>query len=201
MGTARLLVHPLDVGHSLRDKAYHAVKQATVAMNIYATREELRLDERQLTPDPGVSRTPGREAIPRLEPEGFVRAIQRRGGFVVCKSKRAILAMIRVWAALERADDWIERSVIAHKHLIEALQRRETEQAERLARRHTLGWAAPIERHWEFKDTEFAQGRPAGNAREDGRRAAGAGAARDSSHPGVNRSIHPVPSIQVEEAL
>ena len=36
-----------------------------------------------------------------LEQEGFVRTLPRRGVFVVRKTKREIVEMIQVWAALE----------------------------------------------------------------------------------------------------
>ena len=70
-------------------------------MDIYDSRAELRLDERRLSQDLGVSRTPIREAMTRLEQEGFVRSIPRRGVFVVRKTKQEMLEMIQVWAALE----------------------------------------------------------------------------------------------------
>ena len=49
----------------------------------------------------GVSRTPVREAISRLEQEGIVENIARRGAFVVRKNKEEILDIVDVWAALE----------------------------------------------------------------------------------------------------
>src|SRR3546814_2377120 len=70
-------------------------------MDIYGQAGEVRLDERQLSEDLGVSRTPIREALTILELEGFVRAVPRRGIFVVRKSKAEIIDMITVWAALE----------------------------------------------------------------------------------------------------
>ena len=99
--TARLEVQPVEVNFSLKDRVYTSLKQAIMSMDIYGAREELRLDERQLSMDLGVSRTPIREAMTRLEQEGFVRVRQRRGVFVVRKTKREILEMITVWAALE----------------------------------------------------------------------------------------------------
>ncbi|MGA8770613.1 MAG: GntR family transcriptional regulator [Rhodomicrobium sp.] len=70
-------------------------------MDIYGQIEPIRLDERQLSQKLGVSRTPIREALTLLEQEGFVRAVPRRGIYVVRKSKKEICEMIVVWAALE----------------------------------------------------------------------------------------------------
>ena len=100
-GIARLDIQPLEDTFTLRDRVYRALRQAIISMNIYASPEEQRLDERQISSDLGVSRTPIREAITRLEQEGFVRVVQRRGVFVVRKSKKEVIEMITVWAALE----------------------------------------------------------------------------------------------------
>jgi DNA-binding GntR family transcriptional regulator len=81
--------------------AYERLKKAITEMDIYDHPREIRLDERQLSLDLAVSRTPVREAITLLEQEGFVRSVPRRGVFVVKKTKREILEMITVWAALE----------------------------------------------------------------------------------------------------
>jgi DNA-binding GntR family transcriptional regulator len=70
-------------------------------MNIYAPDAQLRLDERQLSEQLGISRTPLREALVRLEQEGLVNIIPRRGIFIVRKTKQEILELIIVWAALE----------------------------------------------------------------------------------------------------
>jgi DNA-binding GntR family transcriptional regulator len=70
-------------------------------MDIYSGKEPIRLDERALGEQLGVSRTPVREAISRLEQEGIVENIARRGAFVVRKSKQEILDIVDVWAALE----------------------------------------------------------------------------------------------------
>src|SRR6202451_2028330 len=86
---------------SLRDQAYARLKNSIAATDIYDPTQELRLDERQLTTALGVSRTPIREALSLLEQEGFIRTVPRRGIFIIRKSKREMIEMIQVWAALE----------------------------------------------------------------------------------------------------
>jgi DNA-binding GntR family transcriptional regulator len=97
----KLNIVPIEASASLRTRAYDALKKAITEMEIYGRLEDIRLDERQLSQDLGVSRTPIREALTLLEQEGFVRAVPRRGIFVVRKSKREIIEMIQAWAALE----------------------------------------------------------------------------------------------------
>jgi DNA-binding GntR family transcriptional regulator len=97
----RLQIEPLDIGLGLRKQACDAIKRAIMDMDIYGQPDEIRLDERQLSEDLGVSRTPIREALSVLEQEGFVRSIPRRGIVVVRKTKREIVEMITVWAAIE----------------------------------------------------------------------------------------------------
>jgi DNA-binding GntR family transcriptional regulator len=221
---SKLAVEPLNARVSLRDQAYDALKRAITQMDIYGHRDAIRLDERQLSQDLGVSRTPIREAMSLLEQEGFVRTEPRRGIFVVRKSKAEIIDMIYAWAALEsmaarlatqrasgeaiaslrtlftgfesshpaehmdeyseaniafhqaiirlggcrliedmttnpfihmRAirqatiaqDNRADRSMTEHLAIIEAVERRDTDRAERLARSHTLGLAEHVERY------------------------------------------------------
>jgi DNA-binding GntR family transcriptional regulator len=96
-----LRIEPLDIGLGLRKQACDAIKRAIMDMDIYGRSGEIRLDERRLSEDLGVSRTPIREALSVLEQEGFVRSIPRRGIIVVRKTKREIVEMITVWAAIE----------------------------------------------------------------------------------------------------
>lgn len=221
---ANLVVQPLEADFSFKAKAYSALREAIAQMNIYDVDEEIRLDERQLAADLGVSRTPIREAMARLENEGLVRTVPRRGIFVVRKSKREIIEIVHAWAALESmaarlitlhaSDDEIsslrrifsifqngqvaahideyseanlvfhqaimemahsdvlkrlaenlfihmrairhrtigedrrfERSIIDHMHIIEVLEERDTELAERLVRDHALNLAGHVERN------------------------------------------------------
>jgi len=66
-------VDPLASPENFKRQAYVALKNAIAAMDIYRSRTEIRLDERRLAQDFGVSRTPVREAMAQLEREGFVR--------------------------------------------------------------------------------------------------------------------------------
>ena len=97
----RLGIAPLEVSIGLRRQACDAIKRAITDMDLYGHPGEIRLDERQLSQELGVSRTPIREALSVLEQEGFVRSVPRRGIVVVRKSKREVIEMITVWAAIE----------------------------------------------------------------------------------------------------
>jgi DNA-binding GntR family transcriptional regulator len=225
----RLSLRRLNASVSLREQAYAALKQAIMDADIYAHREEIRLDERQLSEALGVSRTPIREAMSLLEQEGFLRTEPRRGIFIVRKTKKQIIEMIEMWAALESMAarlathnasdpdiaalrhmfdefrnsapgehigeysdaniafhqaiirlsgshlmgktienlfihvrairrmtisqrDRAARSIVDHMRIIEALERRDTELAERLVREHSLDLAAHVEKYCDFLD-------------------------------------------------
>jgi len=228
-GPLPLALQPLSNNVSFRDQAYAALKQAIMNADIYAHRDEIRLDERQLSEALGVSRTPIREAMSLLEQEGFLRTVPRRGAFIVRKTKKQIIEMIEMWAALESMAarlatlnasdedigrlrhmfdefrnstpaehieeysdaniafhqaiiglsgshligktienlfihvrairrmtisqrDRAERSIVDHMRIIEALERRDTELAERLVRQHSLDLAAHVEKYGDFLD-------------------------------------------------
>ena len=223
----KLDVKPLDTTTSFRNQAYAAIKDAITAANIYAHPTEIRLDERQLSQALGVSRTPIREAMTLLEQEGFLRTLPRRGVFIIRKTKREIVEMIQVWAALESMAarlatqhasdaeilrlhahvdkfsqdevarkmgeysdanikfhqaiiglgkcpliaeicnglfmhmrairqrtifelDRAKRSIVDHTEIVNALETRETERAERLVREHTLRLRDHVERFVEL---------------------------------------------------
>jgi DNA-binding GntR family transcriptional regulator len=97
----RLAIEPFDTSFSFKNRAYAALKNVIVSMDIYRNRTDIRLDERQLAQDFGISRTPVREAMAQLEREGFVRSVPRRGVYVVRKTKEEVIEMITAWAALE----------------------------------------------------------------------------------------------------
>ena len=227
--TMPLRLQPLNTNMSFRDQAYAALKQAIVDADIYSHAGEVRLDERQLSLSLGVSRTPIREAMTLLEQEGLLRTVPRRGIFIVRKTKRQIIEMIEMWAAIEsmaarlatvnasdeeiaalrtmfdefrnstpsdhiheysdaniafhqaiirlsgshlmgktienlfihvRAirrltisqSDRAARSIVDHMRIIEALERRDTELAERLVRQHSLDLAAHVDKYCDFLD-------------------------------------------------
>ena len=92
---------PLAQSRGLKIQVYEALRELIGHMDIYSSNDPIRLDERALGEQLGVSRTPVREAISRLEQEGIVENIARRGAFVVRKNKDEILDIVDVWAALE----------------------------------------------------------------------------------------------------
>jgi DNA-binding GntR family transcriptional regulator len=216
-------------GASVTTLTYEALKDAIMQMNIYDPATDLRIDERRLAEDLKVSRTPIREAIARLEQEGFVRTVPRRGTYVVRRTKPEILDIITAWAALEsmaarlttvrasdeeiaqlrpmfatfdtdegrlaahideysdvnlafhqriielsgsdvirrmvdgllvhmqamrrrtiREDERFVRSIVDHMHIIEALEARDVELAERLVRDHALKLAGHVDTHVQY---------------------------------------------------
>jgi DNA-binding GntR family transcriptional regulator len=97
----RVAIAPLENTSTFADRAYTALREVILSLDIYDRPEEVRLDERQLAHDLGISRTPVREAMAQLEREGFVRSVPRRGIYVVRKSKQEVIELITAWAALE----------------------------------------------------------------------------------------------------
>src|SRR5215470_811858 len=100
-GAARIDIAPLEDTSTFADRAYAALKDVILALDIYDRPGEIRLDERKLASDLGISRTPVREAMAQLEREGFVRSVPRRGIYVVRKTKAEVIELITAWAALE----------------------------------------------------------------------------------------------------
>jgi len=97
----QVAVEPIVSPASFKNRACTALKNVIVSLDVYRSRSEVRLDERRLAQDFGISRTPVREAMAQLEREGFVRSVPRRGIYVVRKTKREVIEMITAWAALE----------------------------------------------------------------------------------------------------
>ncbi|MEM7508502.1 MAG: GntR family transcriptional regulator [Pseudomonadota bacterium] len=100
MATA-LNLKPVDGTFSLKEHIYDVLKASIIDLDIYDPATSLKMDERTLAEQLGISRTPIREAIMRLEQEGFLETKPRRGVFIKRKSRDEILELIVVWAALE----------------------------------------------------------------------------------------------------
>jgi DNA-binding GntR family transcriptional regulator len=94
-------IPPLEDTSTFADRAYAALKGVILSLDIYEKPDDVRLDERQLASDLGISRTPVREAMAQLEREGFVRSVPRRGIYVVRKTRAEVIELITAWAALE----------------------------------------------------------------------------------------------------
>ncbi|MEM9148364.1 MAG: GntR family transcriptional regulator [Pseudomonadota bacterium] len=97
----QISLEPVGASFSLKEHIYGVLKASIMDLDIYDPETNLRLDERSLAEQLGISRTPIREAIMRLEQEGFVDIQARRGVFIRRKSLSEILEMVTVWAALE----------------------------------------------------------------------------------------------------
>lgn len=94
-------LRPVTANFSLKDHIYGVLRSAIMEMDIYSDDVDLRLDERQLAEKLGISRTPIREALAKLEQEGFVEIVPRKGVYVKPKTLQEVLEMVVVWAALE----------------------------------------------------------------------------------------------------
>lgn len=92
---------PIAVNFTLKDHTYDLLRAAILDMKIYEEDANLRLDERKMAEQLGISRTPIREALARLAQDGLVVIQPRKGVFVRRKSMKEILEMIVTWAALE----------------------------------------------------------------------------------------------------
>lgn len=94
-------LEPVARNFSLVDHVHGELRRAIIDARIYDEATDLRLDERGLAEQLGISRTPVREALARLAQEGLVEIQPRKGVFILRKTREEILDMITVWAALE----------------------------------------------------------------------------------------------------
>lgn len=136
MSNLVLKIAPLEESLSLKARIYADLKAAISVMNIYDENAELRLDERALSAQFGISRTPLREALAQLESEGLVRVLPRRGVFIVRKTKTEILEMITVWAALEGMAARLVCSVAANNEIAQLRRQHETFHTDPAIRAH-----------------------------------------------------------------
>jgi len=83
---------------NLRDRVYEILKKSIVFQEISPGE---KIDEEAIAKQLGVSRTPIRETLCRLENEGIVKVIPRRGAFVVKHSREKITEILMVREVLE----------------------------------------------------------------------------------------------------
>ena len=88
----------LDGYRPLRDLVFEALKDAILTQKLHPGE---RLLESELADELGVSRTPVREAIRKLEQEGLVVMIPRKGAYVDGISLKDIHEVYEIRAALE----------------------------------------------------------------------------------------------------
>ncbi len=94
----RLAPIELDNYKPLRDIVFEALREAVIAGQL---RPGERLMEVQLAEELGVSRTPVREAIRKLELEGFVIMVPRKGAYVSDMSIKDVTDVFEIRRALE----------------------------------------------------------------------------------------------------
>ena len=94
----RLIPVKLDTYKPLREVVFETLREAIINGVL---RPGERMMEIQLAEQLGVSRTPVREAIRKLELEGFVVMIPRKGAYVAGISLKDIVDVFEVRAALE----------------------------------------------------------------------------------------------------
>ncbi|MDD2621063.1 MAG: GntR family transcriptional regulator [Syntrophomonadaceae bacterium] len=97
-GKSRLVPVNLDSYKPLRELVLEAIREA-IKNGILKPRE--RLMEIQLADELGVSRTPIREALRKLELEGFIVMVPRKGAYVADLSFKDIADVFEIRTALE----------------------------------------------------------------------------------------------------
>ncbi len=98
MEEPRLIPIRLDNYKPLREMVFESLREAIIQGRL---KPGERLMEIQLADEMGVSRTPIREAIRKLELEGFVVMVPRKGAYVAGISVKDIVDVFEVRAALE----------------------------------------------------------------------------------------------------
>lgn len=94
----RLLPVNLDSYKPLRELVLEAIREAIINGNL---KPRERLMEIQMAEELGVSRTPIREALRKLELEGFIVMVPRKGAYVADISTKDIADVFEIRASLE----------------------------------------------------------------------------------------------------
>jgi DNA-binding GntR family transcriptional regulator len=82
----------------------------------------------------------------------FHQAIIKMSGCALLAEENLFIHMRAIRKITIHQDNRAARSITDHMRIIAALERRDPELAERLAREHTLGLAAHVEQHGDFLD-------------------------------------------------
>jgi DNA-binding GntR family transcriptional regulator len=83
---------------NLREKVYDVLKNMIVLRKFEPGE---KINEEQIAKQTGVSRTPIREALCRLENESIIKMIPRRGAFVIKQSEDTVREVLQVREVLE----------------------------------------------------------------------------------------------------
>ncbi len=94
-------LQPLESSQTLQDRIYEVLRKAILEFDVYGDNVDRRLDERSIARQLGISRTPLREALIRLENEAIVEIRARKGIFVKRRKLQEVVELVTVWAALE----------------------------------------------------------------------------------------------------
>ncbi len=82
----------------LRDKIYHIIRKAILERELKPGK---RLTEMEISKKYGISRTPIREAFRKLESEGFLTIVPRKGAIVTDLNEQTVLEFYQIKGALE----------------------------------------------------------------------------------------------------
>ncbi|MDD3269609.1 MAG: GntR family transcriptional regulator [Syntrophomonadaceae bacterium] len=129
-GKNRLVPVNLDSYKPLRELVLEAIREA-IKEGILKPRE--RLMEIQLAEELGVSRTPIREALRKLELEGFIVMVPRKGAYVADISFKDIADVFEIRTALEGLAAGLAAERITDEEL-EAMERHLVEKADAIFR-------------------------------------------------------------------
>jgi len=127
---------------TIKTRAYEQIRRNILASTIPVG---TALSEYQLAKEIGVSRTPVREALKRLEQEGLVRSVARRGTFVADLTVRDIVEIYQVRVQLEGLAARVAAEQMELKEVDELLA--ELDRAEKLVRQGDLDASREHDKH------------------------------------------------------
>ncbi|MCO6416392.1 GntR family transcriptional regulator [Siccirubricoccus sp. KC 17139] len=128
---------------SLVESAYAALKHA-IRTNVFAP--GYQGSEQEIAAQLGMSRTPVHEAIIRLQEEGLVRVLPRRGVVVCALSPEDMREIYEVVIALESASAGLIAAREDREAAAATLEAANAEMASALAREDLVAWAEADER-------------------------------------------------------